>query len=155
MDYAAHMSAALPSVYLMGHNDHERRRLSLQASVLNPLTRGFLQRAGLSAGMRVLDLGAKSRAPGFDQSLLTSAATGVFATLPALDLRSFPRCFRSVTLPSVATIPKGHRVVALMNLRTVTNSEVTGQTGPLRERRSLATSAWARTTSGSRCNASK
>ncbi len=41
----------------MGHTSHERRRLSLQASVLNPLTRGFLQRAGICAGMRVLDFG--------------------------------------------------------------------------------------------------
>jgi len=41
----------------MGHTDHERRRLALQATVLNPLTEGFLSRAGLSPGMRVLDLG--------------------------------------------------------------------------------------------------
>ncbi|HZU27603.1 MAG TPA: class I SAM-dependent methyltransferase [Bryobacteraceae bacterium] len=45
------------TAYLMGHTDHERRRLSLQASVLNPFTRGFLQRAGVSAGMHVLDIG--------------------------------------------------------------------------------------------------
>ena len=41
----------------MGHTDHERRRLALQAAVLNPLTEGFLARAGLTSGMRVLDLG--------------------------------------------------------------------------------------------------
>jgi ubiquinone/menaquinone biosynthesis C-methylase UbiE len=41
----------------MGHTDHERRRLSLQAQVLNPLTRDFLERAGIGPGMRVLDLG--------------------------------------------------------------------------------------------------
>jgi hypothetical protein len=34
----------------MGHTDHERRRLALQAAVLNPLTDGFLRRAGISAG---------------------------------------------------------------------------------------------------------
>jgi 2-polyprenyl-3-methyl-5-hydroxy-6-metoxy-1,4-benzoquinol methylase len=43
--------------YLLGHTDHERRRLTLQAMVLNPLTEGFLMRAGLRGGMRVLDLG--------------------------------------------------------------------------------------------------
>jgi len=37
--------------------DHERRRLALQAAVLNPLTEDFLVRAGLARGMRVLDLG--------------------------------------------------------------------------------------------------
>jgi 2-polyprenyl-3-methyl-5-hydroxy-6-metoxy-1,4-benzoquinol methylase len=43
--------------YVLGHTDHERRRLALQASVLNPLTDNFLRRAGISAGMRVLELG--------------------------------------------------------------------------------------------------
>lgn len=45
------------SGYVMGHNDRERRRLALQAALLNPLTDSFLRRAGVSAGMRVLDLG--------------------------------------------------------------------------------------------------
>jgi len=45
------------SSYLMGHTDHERRRLALQAAVLNPLTESFVSRAGLAPGMRVLDLG--------------------------------------------------------------------------------------------------
>src|SRR5215471_8910341 len=43
--------------YVMGHTDRERRRLALQAAILNPLTDSFLRRAGISAGMRVLDLG--------------------------------------------------------------------------------------------------
>ena len=43
--------------YVMGHNDRERRRLALQAALLNPLTDGFLRRAGISAGMRVLEVG--------------------------------------------------------------------------------------------------
>jgi ubiquinone/menaquinone biosynthesis C-methylase UbiE len=45
------------STYVMGHTDHERRRLALQAAFLNPLTDGFLRRAGISAGMHVLELG--------------------------------------------------------------------------------------------------
>jgi hypothetical protein len=43
------------SAYVMGHTDCERRRLALKASVINPLTDTFLRRAGVSAGMRVLD----------------------------------------------------------------------------------------------------
>jgi len=43
--------------YVMGHDDRERRRLSLQASILNPLSDQLLRRAGLSAGFRVLDIG--------------------------------------------------------------------------------------------------
>ena len=46
-----------PAGYVMGHDDRERRRLSLQASILNPLSDQLLRRAGLSAGHRVLDLG--------------------------------------------------------------------------------------------------
>lgn len=41
----------------MGHDDRERRRLALQASILNPLSDQLLRRAGLSAGLRVLDIG--------------------------------------------------------------------------------------------------
>ena len=51
------MSATTASAYLMGHTDHERRRLSLQASILNPYTHEFLRQAGLAPGMRVLDFG--------------------------------------------------------------------------------------------------
>ena len=51
------MSSPSSASYVMGHTDHERRRLSLQASQLNPLTQDFLVRAGLAPGMRVLDLG--------------------------------------------------------------------------------------------------
>jgi ubiquinone/menaquinone biosynthesis C-methylase UbiE len=46
-----------PSTYVMGHDDRERRRLSLQASILNPLSEQLLRRAGVSAGLRVLDIG--------------------------------------------------------------------------------------------------
>jgi len=49
----SHMSTG----YVMGHDDRERRRLSLQASILNPLSDQLLRRAGLSAGFRVLDIG--------------------------------------------------------------------------------------------------
>ncbi|HEY1305765.1 MAG TPA: class I SAM-dependent methyltransferase [Vicinamibacterales bacterium] len=43
--------------YVMGHDDRERRRLALQASILNPFSEELLRRAGLSAGLRVLDIG--------------------------------------------------------------------------------------------------
>jgi ubiquinone/menaquinone biosynthesis C-methylase UbiE len=45
------------AAYLMGHNDRERRRLALQASILAPLTEQLLIRAGIGDGMTVLDLG--------------------------------------------------------------------------------------------------
>src|SRR3954452_25167736 len=47
----------IASTYVMGHDDRERRRLSLQASILNPLSDQLLRRAGVSSGLRVLDVG--------------------------------------------------------------------------------------------------
>jgi ubiquinone/menaquinone biosynthesis C-methylase UbiE len=49
--------STLRSAYVLGHTDNERRRLALQASIINPLTDAFLCRAGVSAGMHVLELG--------------------------------------------------------------------------------------------------
>jgi ubiquinone/menaquinone biosynthesis C-methylase UbiE len=46
-----------PTRYVMGHDDRERRRLFLQASILNPLSDQLLRRAGISSGVRVLDIG--------------------------------------------------------------------------------------------------
>jgi ubiquinone/menaquinone biosynthesis C-methylase UbiE len=50
-------AAQKSSGYVMGYDDRERNRLSLQGSILAPLTRQLFQRAGLAPGMRVLDIG--------------------------------------------------------------------------------------------------
>lgn len=52
------MCAATAGSYVMGHDERERRRLALQARIINPITEHLLARAGLAHGMRVLDLGA-------------------------------------------------------------------------------------------------
>jgi SAM-dependent methyltransferase len=49
---------APPAGYVLGHSDGELRRLALQAQLIDPTTRRFLQAGGLSAGMRVLDVGS-------------------------------------------------------------------------------------------------
>lgn len=48
------MSAA----YALGHSDSELRRLTIQARVVDPISRRFFHAAGLSKGMRVLDVGS-------------------------------------------------------------------------------------------------
>jgi SAM-dependent methyltransferase len=68
--------------YLMGHTDHERRRLSLQASVLNPLTERFLRRAGIAEGMRVLDLGCGVG----EVSLLVAGLVGAKGHVTGIDI---------------------------------------------------------------------
>ncbi|TPM92573.1 methyltransferase domain-containing protein [Mesorhizobium sp. B2-1-3A] len=44
--------------YELGHTDRELRRLATQAALVEPFTRSYLQRAGVSQGMRVLDVGS-------------------------------------------------------------------------------------------------
>ncbi len=51
------MSLMALSNYAMGYSDRERRRLSLQGAMINPITDQLLRRAGVSSGMRVLDVG--------------------------------------------------------------------------------------------------
>lgn len=43
--------------YALGHSEQELERLSRQAQVFEPFTRQLLQQAGISTGMRVLDVG--------------------------------------------------------------------------------------------------
>jgi 2-polyprenyl-3-methyl-5-hydroxy-6-metoxy-1,4-benzoquinol methylase len=68
--------------YVMGHTDRERRRLALQAAILNPLTDSFLRRAGVSAGMCVLELGCGIG----DVSLIAARLIGPHGQLHGIDL---------------------------------------------------------------------
>ncbi len=76
--------SAPSSPYLMGHTDHERRRLALQAAVLNPLTEAFFLRAGLAPGMRVLDLGCGVG----EVALIAARLVGPHGHVTAIDLDS-------------------------------------------------------------------
>jgi ubiquinone/menaquinone biosynthesis C-methylase UbiE len=67
--------------YLLGHSDRELRRLSLQAEFWGDATRELLQRAGLAAGMRVLDLGC---GPG-DVTLLAARLVEPSGTVVGVD----------------------------------------------------------------------
>jgi ubiquinone/menaquinone biosynthesis C-methylase UbiE len=44
--------------YALGHSSRELDRLSAQARLIEPITRDFFTRAGIRAGMRVLDVGS-------------------------------------------------------------------------------------------------
>lgn len=68
--------------YVMGHTDRERRRLALQAAILNPQTDSFLRRAGISAGMSVLDLGCGIG----EVSLIAARLIGPHGKLHGIDL---------------------------------------------------------------------
>jgi hypothetical protein len=44
--------------YELGHSDRELKRLAAQAALVDPITRQYLTRAGVSTGMWVLDIGS-------------------------------------------------------------------------------------------------
>src|ERR1700674_2891461 len=44
--------------YVLGHAERELARLQVQARLLEPVTRQFLVEAGITTGMRVLDVGS-------------------------------------------------------------------------------------------------
>ena len=63
---------ARQSRYALGHSKQELDRLSRQAEIFEPFTRQLLRQAGISRGMRVLDVGCGSG----DVTLLASELVG-------------------------------------------------------------------------------
>jgi 2-polyprenyl-3-methyl-5-hydroxy-6-metoxy-1,4-benzoquinol methylase len=49
-----------PSLYALGHSEQELQRLSRQEEAFGPFTRQLFEQAGISRGMRVLDVGCGS-----------------------------------------------------------------------------------------------
>lgn len=66
--------------YVLGHSDRELDRLSKQARLVDPITRRFLQAAGISAGMRVLDVGSGAGDVAFLAAELVGETGEVFGT---------------------------------------------------------------------------
>ncbi|WP_406464582.1 class I SAM-dependent methyltransferase [Streptomyces sp. NBC_01622] len=107
------------SAYLLGHSPTELDRLVLQARLYDPITTQALRLAGLSSGMRVLDVGCGAGDVTFAAAAIvgpTGAVTGIDAAPAALELahaRAARRAaepgreregvisFREATLPDV------------------------------------------------------
>jgi ubiquinone/menaquinone biosynthesis C-methylase UbiE len=76
-------SSSTPSrAYVMTHTDTERRRLALQASIINPFTNRFLRDAGIAGGMHVLDFGCGVG----DVSLMVGRLVGGHGSVTGVDI---------------------------------------------------------------------
>jgi ubiquinone/menaquinone biosynthesis C-methylase UbiE len=76
-------SAARPSrEYVLTHTDTERRRLALQASIINPFTDRFLRDTGISGAMHVLDFGCGVG----DVSLAVGRLVGAHGSVTGVDI---------------------------------------------------------------------
>jgi SAM-dependent methyltransferase len=72
----------MPDVpYVLGHSRAELRRLMLQAAILRPITARLLREAGLTPGMRVLDLGCGSG----DVAMLAAELVGPNGAVVGID----------------------------------------------------------------------
>ena len=69
------------TVYALGHSDGELRRLSIQAQLVDPITKRFLAEAGVTPGMRVLDVGSGVG----DVAFLAAALVGDKGTVVGTD----------------------------------------------------------------------
>jgi len=67
--------------YVLGHSDRELSRLKAQACLLETTTQGFLREAGISEGMRVLDIGSGAG----DVAFLAGELVGSLGTVVGVD----------------------------------------------------------------------
>jgi SAM-dependent methyltransferase len=85
--------------YVLGHSARELERLSVQARLVDPITRGFLRDGGLRPGMRVLDVGSGAGDVAFLAADLVGEAgevVGVDRAQVALDTASRRAATRSL-----------------------------------------------------------
>src|SRR5438067_8741635 len=69
------------AIYVMGRSEAETRRLRQQAEVYGPSTRRLLEDAGITTGMKVLDVGSGAG----DVALLVADLVGPSGTVVGID----------------------------------------------------------------------
>jgi SAM-dependent methyltransferase len=73
-----------PTGYVLGHSEHERRRLDDQGAWVRAQTERLLREAGIAEGMRVLDVGCGTG----DVSVLVAGMVGATGEVVAIDRAS-------------------------------------------------------------------
>jgi SAM-dependent methyltransferase len=91
--------------YELGHSDREFERLAAQAQLVDPMTRQFLQDAGVVAGMRVLDVGSGAG----DVAFLAAELVGEAGEVVSMD--------RSPTAAAVAQARAKERSLSNVSFR--------------------------------------
>jgi ubiquinone/menaquinone biosynthesis C-methylase UbiE len=76
------MPTAEQANYVLGHTSLEQQRLIRQARLLAPLTERFLRDAGISSGMRVLDIGCGMG----DVTMIAAQLVGPAGGVTSIDL---------------------------------------------------------------------
>jgi SAM-dependent methyltransferase len=72
-------------IYVLGHSYQELARLNRQAGLIDPSTRQFFQEAGITSGMRVLDVGSGAGHTAFVAAELVGGTGEVIGTDRALE----------------------------------------------------------------------
>lgn len=70
------------SSYVLGHSEHELQRLARQGALIGPVTRALFVEAGVTRGMRVLDVGAGRG----DVALIAAELVGDEGSVVGVDL---------------------------------------------------------------------
>jgi ubiquinone/menaquinone biosynthesis C-methylase UbiE len=99
--------------YELGHSESELKRLSLQAKLVDPITRQFFHSAGIAAGMTVLDVGSGAG----DVTFLAAELVGLKGKVIGVD--------RSPTAVAAAQARAKARLVSNVSFRSGDPTELT------------------------------
>ena len=118
--------------YALGHSDFELKRLDRQAQLLRPATREFLEAAGMTAGMRVLDVGSGTGDVAFLAADIVGPSGEVVGTDPPQSPRRAmqPRCKGKRRSPFAKAIRQKWRSISRSISSSVASFSIISPTRP-------------------------
>src|SRR5262249_13443974 len=104
-DPARDFDRAQPVPYILGHAEHEIKRLELQGAIIEGVTRRLIRDSGIGNGMRMLEIGCVAG----DVSLLLAEAVGPQGSVVAVDREG-----RAIETARARTRASGHENITFM-----------------------------------------